>query len=242
VEGVLVFEPGQTSRSFEVPLLDDAVDEHAETLMVFLRSVTNAIPASPQSALLTILDDDNPVVYFSHPVYEAFENELPAISVWLSKPFGQEVRVNYSVAGGTASPGSDYIAVNGTLTFFPGRTNSEILVNLINDHTSENDETVTLRLVNASGATLGSPAEAELRVYDEDRPPRLVESAVDGTGRFQAIAWGRAGQPFQVQYSGNLTSWLPLVTLTNTSGRTTFTDPKPVSPAAPRFYRTAFAP
>jgi hypothetical protein len=205
---------------------------------VFLAGITNATAMAPQSAVLTILDDDNPVVFFSSTTFEAFENTLPAISVWLSKPFNQEVRVNYSVSGGTAAPGSDYIAMNGTLSFFPGTTNAEVLVNLINDGVGENDETVQVRLVNASGATLGSPTEAEVRVLDDDRPPRLIESGVDQSGRFHGTAYGAPGQKFEVQFSANLSTWQPLFRLTNDTGRTTFTDPTLISPTAPRFYRT----
>ncbi|HXJ74951.1 MAG TPA: Calx-beta domain-containing protein [Candidatus Dormibacteraeota bacterium] len=239
VQGVLTFEPGQTTRAFSVPLLDDHTDEPTESLTVFLTGVTNAIAVPPTSAQVTILDDDNPVVYFSADVFEAFENTLGTVSVWLSKPFGQEVRVNYSVAGGTASPGSDYIAVNGTLSFFPGMTNADILINLINDDISEDDETIQVRLLNAFGASLGDPSEAQVRVLDDDRAPRLVNAGIDALGRFHATAWGPPGKKFQVQYSANLNAWSPLVTLTNVTGRTSFTDPASGSSVAPRFYRTA---
>jgi hypothetical protein len=235
---VLVFEPGQITQSFSVPILDDALDELTETTSVFLTTATNAVLAPPQTAQLSILDDDRPVVFLSSDVYEAFENSLASVSVWLSKPFSEEVRVNYSVAGGTASPGSDYIALNGTLSIFAGSTNAEVLVNLINDNVAEDDESVHVRLVSASGASLGPRTEADVHVLDDDRAPRLVDAGLAPTGHFRATAYGPPGQKFHVQSATSLGQWTPLLTLTNVAGRTTFTDPTAPVPSVNRFYRT----
>jgi hypothetical protein len=64
------------------------------------------------------------------------------------------VTVNYQTANGTAVAGSDYTAAFGTLTFSPGQTSRTIAVTVTGDRKREPHETFTVRLSNASGATL----------------------------------------------------------------------------------------
>src|SRR5262249_8996261 len=170
-QGVAVFPSGQTNATFSVTLIDDTLDELSETVPLFIDAVTNALPGAPQTAVLTILDDDNPVVNFSRSVYEVFENtNVVGLDVWLSKPFPQDVRVNYSILGGTATAGTDYVALSGTLSFLPGETNVTLYVTLINDTIPEDDETVHVRLLSVAGGTLGPRSEADVLVLDDDRP------------------------------------------------------------------------
>jgi hypothetical protein len=56
--GELVFAPGQTSRTFEVTLIDDPVEENAEAFEVHLSAPVNATLGSPTVATVTIVDDD----------------------------------------------------------------------------------------------------------------------------------------------------------------------------------------
>jgi len=226
---------------FLVPITDDTADELGETVGLMLEGATNAVLVSPQSAVLTILDDDNPVVNFSRSVYEVFENtNVVGLDVWLSKPFGQDVRVNYSVLGGTATAGSDYVALNGTLFFLPGETNAQLFVTLMNDSVGEEDETVHVRLLSVASGSLGPRSEADVLVLDDDRPPRFVTTGLDGSGRFHASLRGPPGQKFRMESSQNLVQWSTLVTLTNLTGSMEFTDPTPLEPVpVRRFYRSA---
>jgi PKD repeat protein len=237
VSGFLVFAPGQTSRSFTVPLADDTLDELNETIGLVIDGVTNAIAAFPQAAVLTILDDDNPVVNLSRTLYEVAENtNLLTVDVTLSKPYGQDVRVNYSVLGGTATPGADFLAANGTLFFLPGETNAQIFVTVLNDTVGEDDETVHVRLLSAANASLGLRSEAEIVILDDDRPPRFTSSGLDASRRFHAGLKGAPGQRFRVEYSSNFSQWSTLSAYTNATGTMEFTDPAPS--AGSRFYRT----
>jgi len=58
--GVLVFDPGVTERTFEVPIVDDASPELSETIGLILSNPGPGVNlGSPQAATLTILDDDS---------------------------------------------------------------------------------------------------------------------------------------------------------------------------------------
>ena len=63
--------------------------------------------------------------------------------------------VDWATADGTATAGSDYTAASGTLTFVAGETSKTIEVAALHDAEAETDETFTVTLSNASGATLG---------------------------------------------------------------------------------------
>jgi PKD repeat protein len=239
VSGVVMIAPGQTLGSFSVPLTGDSQDELSETVNLLIDGVTNAVAGVPPQAVLTIVDDDNPVLNFGRIVYEAWESEsIVEVSVVLSKPVGQDVRLNYVVAGGTATAGTDYVAISGPLQIFAGETNAVLLVTLLNDGTPEADETVHVRLTGASGATLGPRSEADVLVLDDDGPPRLLGGGIDETGRYHATLRGPLGQAFRVEYTDDLQVWELLGRYTNTAGFFDFTDPQPVNGNALRVYRS----
>jgi hypothetical protein len=56
--GTLTFAPGQTNRTFAVPILNDIFKEPNETVNVTLSGAINAILGLPNPATLTILNDD----------------------------------------------------------------------------------------------------------------------------------------------------------------------------------------
>ena len=65
------------------------------------------------------------------------------------------VTVNYATANGTATAGSDYAAVPSTLlTFAPGQTSKTVTVNVAGDTIKEPNETFTVNLSSAVGATI----------------------------------------------------------------------------------------
>ena len=75
-------------------------------------------------------------------------------TVRLSQPTTVTVAVNFITVNGTAVAGSDYNSANGTLSFSPGETSKTLNVVVRGDRTREADETFTVNLSNANGATI----------------------------------------------------------------------------------------
>ncbi|MFF5231525.1 Calx-beta domain-containing protein [Dactylosporangium sp. NPDC000521] len=75
-------------------------------------------------------------------------------TVSLSGPPTSPVSVSYATADGTATAGADYAAGSGTVTFTPGQTSRPVTVPVTNDAVDELDETFTVNLSAAAGATI----------------------------------------------------------------------------------------
>ena len=65
------------------------------------------------------------------------------------------VSVDYRTVAGTALAKSDYSAASGTLVFQPGVWSQTITITVKSDRTREPDETLTVELFNAVGASIG---------------------------------------------------------------------------------------
>lgn len=87
----------------------------------------------------------------------------------------ENITVNYAVTG-TATAGSDYIALTGTATILAGKNSVAVPVNVINDTQIESAETVTVSLSTATSTnytyTINSVANsATLQIADDDDVP-----------------------------------------------------------------------
>ncbi len=110
--------------------------------------------------------------------------------VTLSGASTSAVTVDYATSDGTALSGQDYTAATGTLTFAAGETSKTVSVAVIDDAVDEGDETFTLTLSGASGATI-STAAATGTISNADPLPQawltrfgraVAGHVVDGVG------------------------------------------------------------
>lgn len=58
VSGTLTFPPGQTSKTFTVPIINDALKEPSESAVLALSNPVNASLGAASSATLWIADND----------------------------------------------------------------------------------------------------------------------------------------------------------------------------------------
>jgi hypothetical protein len=142
--------------------------------------------------------------------------------------------VYYSVSG-TATSGSDYNSLSGSVTIASGSSTGTITVTPINDTVVESDETVIVTLSSNAAYTVGSPGSATVTIISDDvgetitppTTPSLGSSRLTGTltkysasdsnmytgTSYQFTTSGSsssAGSPVEYQFSwgdGTYSSW-----------------------------------
>ena len=97
-------------------------------------------------------------------------------TVSLSEPSTKAVTVNFSTDGGTATAGSDYLPLAGTITFAPDETSKTVSVAVNGDDEFEPDETFRVDLSNATNATI-SDAQGIGTITNDDPPPNTAPTA-----------------------------------------------------------------
>ena len=103
--------------------------------------------------------------------------------VTLSEATTVPVSVNYATADGTAIAGEDYTQASGTLVFAPGETEKTVEVTLTDDDVEDSDETLTLRLSDPAGGTLGDASATGTILNaeaDTPSPPASVSEPAGG--------------------------------------------------------------
>jgi hypothetical protein len=167
VAGTLTFAPGETSRTFAVPVVGDNVTENGETFFVTLSNPVDATLADFQG-FGTIVNDDTSV-HFTITVTTLDEDDGGVQLVVTRDGVNTGVTtVNYSTSDGTASERSDYNLVLGTLRFAPGETSKTFTVLVTDDRFAEGDESFNVALSDPSGATLAPHSTLEITIADND--------------------------------------------------------------------------
>ena len=152
--GTLQFAPGETTKSVDITLFDDALNEGEESFRVTLSSPTGGpVLGTPSTTDVRISDNDPlPLLGIGDSIVVEGDSGTTAavFSVTLSAVSGRTVTVGYRTSGG--SEGTDYNFTSGTLTFAPGETSKTFNVNVIGDTTPEPSESFQIFLQDQSNA------------------------------------------------------------------------------------------
>ena len=189
VNGVLTFAPGETSKTFDIAVNGDTLYEYNESFGITLSSASGAIFdnfATSIGTTATIMDDDVsslPIISLA-PMYPSITEGNAGTSnltmtATLSAASSSAVTVNYASKDGSATAGSDYVAVNGILTFAPGETSKTFDIAVNGDTVYESNESFYVDLFSASGAVFdnhGSSASTTATIMDDDVSPLPVIS------------------------------------------------------------------
>jgi hypothetical protein len=191
------FAAGETSKTVSIPITNDSTIEPSETVLLSLSSPSSgATLGSPNSATLTITDNDRALA-FSSATYSVNEGDGTA-TVAISRTGSTGAysdTVHFATANGTATAGSDYTAVSQTVTFAAGDTSKTVSVPITDDSRVESSETVLLSLSSPSApATLGSPNTATLTITDNDTAP-TVKPATKPSGKLTSAKLSKKSFP-----------------------------------------------
>ena len=204
----VVFEPGDTTKSFDVTIVDDHIDEPVETFSVRLASPSSNVWLSDDAAIATgtINDNDQPMeARISRQVKRVDENQSGAVEFAVelthTDTLGSErdTKLFWTATPGTATEGADYEKPHGqdqgTLEIPVGHLTGTIEVNLIDDkNLEERFETFTVALIRARHLALpGSEGDkkVEISIRDDERlpassPPARTPSSKEAT---RSLTW-----------------------------------------------------
>jgi hypothetical protein len=170
--GTLTFGAGQAAASIPVTILDDALPDGDETLIVGLSNPGGGAALGSLTTLTVTIADNEPALYFTAAAYQVLEGvAFAAITVTRSGPVTTQVTVVcHTVPGGTAVPSRDYRDVVRLLTFAPTVRTQTCRVPVLDDTLVDGPRTVHLRLANPTGpgAQLGPTTVAVLTINDND--------------------------------------------------------------------------
>ena len=173
--GTVTFAAGETTKTIDVPVLEDGTPEEDETFTVTLSDAVNAT-IGDGTGTGTIQDDDPVPASLSIGDVVAVESRAALeFPVMLSGERGEmtTVTVDYATANRTAEAGRDYTETTGSLTFAIDVTQQTIRVPLLDDVIDETHEIFEVRLSNAMGALVGD-ARAEGTILDDDFASREI--------------------------------------------------------------------
>lgn len=155
--GTLTFNPGETTKSFSVATVNDAIDELHETFEVNLSGAVNAFVMDSQG-IGTIIDND-PATSVSIGNASSLEGITGmtafTFTLTLASPSGKIVTVYYTTADGTATiANNDYQSNSGFVRILAGQTSGTITVLVNGDSANEPNEDFFVNLTSATAAAI----------------------------------------------------------------------------------------
>ena len=168
--GTLTIPPGETIGTISVALLDDALVESPETVLVTLSNPSPATLGSVSSHTLTISDNEFPIVTIAATDAAASESGLDPGTFTLTRAGSTAgTLVVAFTRTGTAASGSDFSALATTVSIPDGQSSAILTVTPLQDTSNEGNETVVLTLSANAAYTVGTPASATVTIADDDR-------------------------------------------------------------------------
>ncbi|XP_030367415.1 adhesion G-protein coupled receptor V1 [Strigops habroptila] len=224
--GILFFPEGTLNTTLYVHLLDDHIPEEKEEYQIILYNIkTEGVSSSGAAvldsqgyeAVLTVEASDEPhgILNFASPsrvVLMPEENET--VQLFINREFGSlgDINVTYATVPGIltlsnqtkgtlAEPGTDYIAVSGSLILEEGETSAAINVTILEDDVPELQEFFLVNLTSVE-LIMSHSTSSPPRLDVEGLASQIIIDANDGVSG--VIEWESTN--FEVNEShGNLT-------------------------------------
>ncbi|MES2660512.1 MAG: Calx-beta domain-containing protein [Verrucomicrobiota bacterium] len=184
--GTVTIADGATSAIVTIPVSADLLVEPNETFIVTLSAAgDNVISGAVASTTATIIDDDTATVGIAK-ITDGVEAAIPTNALFRviqTAPASVDTVISYTV-GGTASPGTDFTALSGSVTIQAGQTTADISVAVLDEHIVGRNETVSITLNGFSAGdpevTLGASSTAFATIMDDDTATVSLAKITDG--------------------------------------------------------------
>src|SRR5262249_16278386 len=185
---VTITAESSTTATISITVNGDSKNENDESYSVNISAPANKASVTRATGNATITNDDPPPnVFIADVTMNQGDSGSPTVNipVTLLIPSGQPgagnptasgmvVTVPYTIGGGTATLGTDYMApTSGTLTFTEPSMTQNIQVSFVGDLINEADENFIITLGTPTNATLLPKSTAVVTIKNDDPPPLL---------------------------------------------------------------------
>ncbi|MFN6162793.1 MAG: Calx-beta domain-containing protein [Planctomycetota bacterium] len=232
--GTIHFLPGQRTKSIQVAVNGDNLNETDETFGVQLVS-SDGSTLGTAVATGTIINDDALILSINDASIVEGDSgvSLMRFTVTMSSQSSLPVTVDFGTADGTGKQSDgDYETTADRLTFMPGETQKTIDVRIVGDLRNEAEETIFVRLSNSVGGTIGD-GEGRGTIQDDDPMPSISVGDISfpemdyntGTVNLYVQLSAPSGQTITVDYrteNGTATSTSNIKDYIDTFGTITF--------------------
>lgn len=151
------------------------------------------LPVSPMP-VVRLASGDIGILEGNRDTTLTFKVELEGLSL-------TNVVVYYATVAGSASPGSDFEAVErGTILFTPSVSSREISIKIVGDPVKEADETLELVLLDAANAKLGA-SKVKITLRNDDFNP-VDRVTIPGTGPNSPLSYAGYQLVWQDEFEG----------------------------------------
>ncbi|WP_240868858.1 Calx-beta domain-containing protein, partial [Cylindrospermopsis raciborskii] len=169
LDGQIVIPVGQSYVSMMINPLGDREGEGSETVRINLASFDSTYSMGlANEAIVTIVDDnDLPTVSVRATNSSATEGGTARVVFTAIGGGSEPITVNYTI-GGTATSGSDFKPVSGSITIATGgsQRSVELPIETLTDALNENDEVVSVTINGSSAYTLGLDKSAQITIAE----------------------------------------------------------------------------
>jgi Calx-beta domain/Beta-propeller repeat len=178
--GTVTFAAGSATAVININPIDDVVFEGNENIILTLAANTKYTIGANNTAIVTIADND---LLQTVTIAPTDANAAETIVGQPTNPgrftltrtgnLSSALTVSYTI-GGTATNGSDFGSLTGSVTFVAGSATAIIDINALDDSLVEGNETVVLTLANGN-YIIDANNTATATIADNDTTPSAVQ-------------------------------------------------------------------
>jgi predicted peroxiredoxin len=170
---------GNTTANITITVVNDALDEANEAVIVTMGAPTNATQGATTVHTATINDNDaTPTVTFTTSSQSEAESiGTMTVTAELSAATGQDVTIPYTLSGTATGSGTDYSITASPITITTGNTTANITITVVNDALDEANEAVIVTMGAPTNATQGVTTVHTATINDNDNAPNVSLSA-----------------------------------------------------------------
>jgi hypothetical protein len=173
VSGSLTFNPGETTKTVSVPILQGVPGPDKDFFLALSNPTNATLSRSTGIGTIQYLASGAFTITIDDPTQKEGNSgtTLMAFTVALARTSIGTITVDYATSDGTATAGTDYTARSGSLTFLPGKTTRSVLIPVSANTALNSNRTILVTLSNANVGAI-TKSQGVGTIVDDD-PPAL---------------------------------------------------------------------